>query len=179
MRMLIQAGRPLTELTDAEITASGGEELLSAGAAYSGPLPVRPGPVRAAGVRAVLQHDRCRLRPGPAEPGVIAMAQGSTRHVEWLDQAGHRLPVPGRRTQPTSWPRMPSACWTFRCTVSFRMTFVLDSDSAALTSDSTLRFRSRDELADSLAAANLNVEEVRDAPDRPGREFVFIARRAA
>ena len=63
--------------------------------------------------------------------------------------------------------------------VSFRMTFVLDSDSAALTSDSTLRFRSRDELADSLAAANLDVEEVRDAPDRPGREFVFIARRAA
>ena len=59
------------------------------------------------------------------------------------------------------------------------MTFVLDSDSAALTSDSTLRFRSRDELADSLAAANLDVEEVRDAPDRPGREFVFIARRAA
>ena len=63
--------------------------------------------------------------------------------------------------------------------VSFRMTFVLDSRSAALTSDSTLRFRSRDELADSLAAANLDVEEVRDAPDRPGREFVFIARRAA
>ena len=63
--------------------------------------------------------------------------------------------------------------------VSFRMTFVFDSDSAALTSDSTLRFRSRDELADSLAAAGLDVEEVRDAPDRPGREFVFIARRAA
>ena len=47
-----------------------------------------------------------------------------------------------------------------------------------LTSDSTLRFRSRDELATSLIAAGLVVDEVRDAPDRPGREFVFIARRA-
>ena len=44
----------------------------------------------------MLQHDRCRLRPGPAEPGVIAMAQGSTRRVERLDKAGYRLPVPGR-----------------------------------------------------------------------------------
>jgi hypothetical protein len=56
---------------------------------------------------------------------------------------------------------------------------VFGSDGAVLTSDSTLRFRSREELADSLAAAGLAVEEVRDAPDRPGREFVFIARRAA
>jgi hypothetical protein len=40
-----------------------------------------------------------------------------------------------------------------------------------------LRFRSRGELADSLASAGLTVEEVRDAPDRPGREFVFVARR--
>jgi SAM-dependent methyltransferase len=61
--------------------------------------------------------------------------------------------------------------------VSFRMTFVFGSDGAVLTSDSTLRFRSRDELADSLAGAGLIVEDVRDAPDRPGREFVFIARR--
>lgn len=51
-------------------------------------------------------------------------------------------------------------------------------DGAVLMSDSTLRFRSRAELADSLAAANLVVDEIRDAPDRPGREFVFIARRA-
>jgi SAM-dependent methyltransferase len=63
--------------------------------------------------------------------------------------------------------------------VSFRVTFVFDSDGAVLTSDSVLRFRSRGELADSLIAGNLVVDEVRDAPDRPGREFVFIARRAS
>jgi SAM-dependent methyltransferase len=63
--------------------------------------------------------------------------------------------------------------------VSFRTTFVFDRDGAVLTSDSTLRFRTRGELADSLAAAGLAVDEVRDGPDRPGREFVFIARKAA
>jgi hypothetical protein len=63
--------------------------------------------------------------------------------------------------------------------VSFRTTFAFGRDGAVLTSASTLRFRSREELANSLAAANLAVEDVRDAPDRPGREFVFIARRTA
>jgi hypothetical protein len=46
-----------------------------------------------------------------------------------------------------------------------------------LTSDSTLRFRHRDEVTASLAAAGYVVDEVREAPDRPGREMVFIARR--
>ena len=61
--------------------------------------------------------------------------------------------------------------------VSFQTTFVFDGDGAVLTSDSTLRFRGRGELADSLTAAGLVVDEVRDAPDRPGLEFVFIAKR--
>jgi len=63
--------------------------------------------------------------------------------------------------------------------VSFRTTFVFEDDGAVLTSDSTLRFRGRGELADSLARAGLVVDEVRDAPDRPGLELVFIARKAA
>jgi len=46
-----------------------------------------------------------------------------------------------------------------------------------VTSDSTLRFRSHDELTHSLVAVGLVVDEVRGAPDRPGREFVFIASR--
>jgi SAM-dependent methyltransferase len=62
--------------------------------------------------------------------------------------------------------------------VSFRGTVVFESDGAVLTSDSTLRFRHRDEVAASLAAAGFVVDEVREAPDRPGREMVFIARRA-
>lgn len=62
--------------------------------------------------------------------------------------------------------------------VSFRSTFVFEADGAVLTSDSTLRFRSRDEVAGSLRAAGFLLDEVREAPDRPGREMVFIARRA-
>ena len=49
-------------------------------------------------------------------------------------------------------------------------------DGAVLTSTSTLRWRDEAELRASLEAAGFDVEEVRDAPDRPGREFVVIAR---
>jgi SAM-dependent methyltransferase len=60
--------------------------------------------------------------------------------------------------------------------VSFRETFVL-GNGTVLTSESTLRFRTRSELVGSVTAAGLVVEEVRDAPDRPGRELVVLARR--
>ncbi|URN18924.1 SAM-dependent methyltransferase, partial [Streptomyces sudanensis] len=46
-----------------------------------------------------------------------------------------------------------------------------------LTSESTLRFRRREEVEADLVARGFVVEDVRDAPDRPGREFVFVARR--
>jgi len=61
--------------------------------------------------------------------------------------------------------------------VSFRSTFVFETDGAVLTSASTLRFRHRDEVTASLTAAGYAIDEVRQAPDRPGRELVFIARR--
>lgn len=61
--------------------------------------------------------------------------------------------------------------------VSFRWTYVFASDGEVLTSDSTLRFRERDEVEGALVAHGYGVDEVRDAPDGPGREFVFVARR--
>jgi SAM-dependent methyltransferase len=61
--------------------------------------------------------------------------------------------------------------------VSFRYTYTFLADGAVITSDSTLRFRSRDELESSLAAEGYRVLDVREAPDRPGREFVFITER--
>lgn len=60
--------------------------------------------------------------------------------------------------------------------VTFRHTFVFERDGTVLTSESTLRFRSKIEIIDSLLKTNLIVEDIRDAPDRPGLEFVFIAR---
>ena len=61
--------------------------------------------------------------------------------------------------------------------VSFRFTTVFESDGAELVSDSTLRFRDRPEIESSLDEAGFDVLEVRDAPDRPGLEWVFVARR--
>ena len=59
---------------------------------------------------------------------------------------------------------------TFRWTLAF-------PDGQVLTSDSTLRFRERDEVESALIAHGYVVDEVRGAPDRPGREFVFFAAR--
>lgn len=59
--------------------------------------------------------------------------------------------------------------------VSFRWTYIFKSDGTVITSDSTLRFRSREEITNSLQDVGLFVDEVRGAPDRPGLEFVFIA----
>lgn len=62
--------------------------------------------------------------------------------------------------------------------VSFRYTYRFLTDGAVITSDSTLRFRSRDEVESSLTACGYRLLDVRDAPDRPGDEFVFIAQPA-
>jgi SAM-dependent methyltransferase len=61
--------------------------------------------------------------------------------------------------------------------VSFRSTTVFASDGEVLTSESMLRFRKCDEVQADLVAHGYVVDGVRGAPDRPGREFVFFARR--
>jgi SAM-dependent methyltransferase len=61
--------------------------------------------------------------------------------------------------------------------VTFRWTAVFASDGQVMTSDSTLRFRERDEVEATLVMHGYAVEEVRGTPDRPGREFVFFALR--
>ena len=61
--------------------------------------------------------------------------------------------------------------------VSFRYTYTFLADGTVVASDSTLWFRDRDEVESSLTARGYQVLEVREAPDRPGREFVFIAER--
>ncbi len=59
--------------------------------------------------------------------------------------------------------------------VTFRVTLVFED--ATLTSQSTLRFRDRATVTADLVEAGFVVEDVRDAPDRPGRELVFVAGR--
>lgn len=62
--------------------------------------------------------------------------------------------------------------------VTFASTFVFDADGASLQSRSTLRFRDRHEVVADLHAHGFVVQDVRDAPDRPGQELVFIAERS-
>jgi hypothetical protein len=59
--------------------------------------------------------------------------------------------------------------------VSFRHTFRFIDSGDIITSDSTLRFRDRGEITSSLTSSGFTIDEIRDAPDRPGREFVVIA----
>ncbi len=73
-----------------------------------------------------------------------------------------------------SWVDVTDVRWPL---VSFRTSWVFASDGRVLTSDSTLRFRERDEVEAALVAHGYAVDDGRDAPDRPDREFVFLARR--
>jgi SAM-dependent methyltransferase len=104
----------------------------------------------------VFETRRPEARAWETWPGT----RGRTDDLEWWYDL---LEV----TEP---PDAPELRVTFRW--SFRFT-----DGTLLTSDSTLRFRTRAELDTSLAEAGFVVDDVRDAPDRPGLEMVFVARR--
>lgn len=112
------------------------------------------------------------LRPG----GHLAFETRRPEYLAWQEWAADTAPVtmdvPGsgmvEQRREVTQVSLPF--------VSFRYTYRFD-DGAVITSDSMLRFRSREEAESSLAAHGYRVVDVRDAPDRPGREFVFIARR--
>ena len=94
--------------------------------------------------------------------------------LEWNRDRSHRRIVVDGVGPLETWVELSDVQ---RDLVSFRSSFVFERDGAVFTSESTLRFRNRDEIVDSLLHAGMTVEDIRDAPDRPGREFVFIARR--
>jgi SAM-dependent methyltransferase len=122
---------------------------------------------------AALRSARAALRPGgrlvfeTRDPAVQAWRQWN--RAGSLSQAV----VPGTGAVE-SWSEVTDICGDL---VSFRSIFTFEADGVTLTSESTLRFRQRDEVADSLMAAGFIVDDLRDAPDRPGRELVFVARR--
>jgi hypothetical protein len=115
----------------------------------------------------------CALRPGgyfvfetrdPADTAWQRWNRDESYRVTEIDGVG---PV-------ESWVELTDVSEPF---VSFRWTWIFDSDGAVLTSDSTLRFREREEIQAALMSAGYVVDEIRGAPDRPGRELVFFARR--
>jgi SAM-dependent methyltransferase len=95
----------------------------------------------------------------------------------WVkDKTYSRTDIPG--TGPVqSWEELRQVDGEL---VTFDGYIVFERDGETLVSESTLRFRTRGEVEASLAQAGFTVEDVLDAPDRPGREFVFVAvRRSA
>lgn len=123
--------------------------------------------------RSVLAAAYAALQPG----GRLVFETRDPARKAWLswnrDESFVRADVPGIGIVE-AWDDVTSVDGEY---VTFRGTMAFKSDGAVLTSDSTLRFRSREAVARSLAAAGFTVDEIRDAPDRPGLEYVFIARR--
>jgi SAM-dependent methyltransferase len=113
------------------------------------------------------------LRPGghlvfetrdPARRAWEEWNRAATRRIVFVEGVG---PV-------ETWVDVTDVSWPL---VTFRGTVTFTTTGETLTSDSTLRFRERAEVEAALTAHGYDVDEVRDAPDRPGREFVFFARR--
>jgi SAM-dependent methyltransferase len=121
----------------------------------------------------ILRRAHAALRPG----GHLVFETRDPARRAWLEwnraTSRARTDVPGVGAVET-WVEVTDVRGDL---VSFRSTFVFEADGAVMTSDSTLRFRRRAEVADSLASAGFVLEDVRDAPDRPGRELVFVAQR--
>ncbi|MEV0604150.1 class I SAM-dependent methyltransferase [Streptomyces sp. NPDC050315] len=93
---------------------------------------------------------------------------------EWNREDSHHVTDIPSVGAVESWVEVTDVSWPL---VTFRWTYVFAADGQVLTSDSTLRFREREEVEADLLAQGFVVDDVREAPDRPGREFVFLARR--
>lgn len=61
--------------------------------------------------------------------------------------------------------------------VSFRNSYRFLADETEIISNSTLRFRNRTELESALVTHGYQLLDLREAPDRPARELVFITQR--
>jgi ubiquinone/menaquinone biosynthesis C-methylase UbiE len=113
------------------------------------------------------------LRPG----GSLVFETRRPERMAWLEwnprDSFQRLELEGAG-EVVTWDQVIAVSLPF---VTFRGTIMFRREGTVLTSDSTLRFRSHDEVAASLGAAGFRVNEVRDAPDRPGRELIFLATR--
>lgn len=124
---------------------------------------------------ATLVAIHARLRPGGRL--IFETRDPANRAWEgWTEEATRStIDVPGVG-RVTDWVQVTDVAGEGEF-VTFESPNVFEADGAVITSRSTLRFRSREAVEDSLRACGFVVDEVRDAPDRPGRELVFVARR--
>ena len=115
---------------------------------------------------ATLRAIRTCLRPGGWF--VFETRRSEVRDWETWDLAPSPVALPDGRTAVVS------------CTVTqVALPLVTFEGSTAIgeeimRSTSTLRFRERNELERDLSRQGFNILDVRDAPDRPGKEMVFL-----
>lgn len=121
---------------------------------------------------AALDGIRDALRPGGR---LVFETRDPARRVweDWRrDWAPQRVDLVGIGTIE-SWAEVTRVEGPF---VTFAGSVTLP-DGTVIPTSSTLRFREREEIETTLADAGFSVDDVREAPDRPGHEFVFVASR--
>lgn len=124
---------------------------------------------------ATLATIRAALRPGGR---LIFEARDPARRAweKWTEEATRSTTMIAGVGRVSDWVQVTDVVGDGEF-VTFESPNVFESDGVVIMSRSTLRFRSRAEIEDSLHVAGFTVDDVRDAPDRPGREMVFVARR--
>jgi ubiquinone/menaquinone biosynthesis C-methylase UbiE len=122
---------------------------------------------------ATLTSARRALRPG----GWLVFetrVPARRAYEQWTPKLTHTaVDVPGVGTV-ASWEEVVDVTADL---VTFRSMTAFVRDDVVIESVSTLRFRDRPEIEASLADNGFQLAEIRDAPDRPGLELVFLARR--
>ncbi|MGH3095604.1 MAG: class I SAM-dependent methyltransferase [Streptosporangiales bacterium] len=122
--------------------------------------------------RAVLRDIFTTLGPGghlafeTRRPDFLAWEEWEQDPVDAVVSTPQGVVCASRRTTCVSLPL-----------VSFAYTFTFP-DGSHIVSDSTLRFRGREEIEDSLQHAGFHVVDVRQAPDAPTVSTSFIAQKA-
>lgn len=128
----------------------------------------------------VLVAARERLRPG----GTLVFESRRPERQAWLDWTPERtrqVVDVAHEGAVEDWVEVTGvdASVPDAPLVTFVSPTVFHRDGHRIDSVSMLRFRSRELVERSLIEAGFEVLDVRDAPDRPGREWVYLARRPA
>lgn len=124
---------------------------------------------------AVLSAARRALRPG----GTLVFESRRPERRAWEDwtrEATRQVVDVPHEGAVEEWVEVTDVDGQF---VTFESPTIFHRDAVRIDSTSTLRFRPREAIERSLTAAGFELVDVRDAPDRPGREWVYLARRPA
>ncbi|WP_163544048.1 class I SAM-dependent methyltransferase [Occultella kanbiaonis] len=92
----------------------------------------------------------------------------------WTPEATHQIVDCGPAGLVEDWTEILSYA---DGVLEFSSPTVFHADGVRIESTSRLRFRTREEVEASLVETGYVVRDVRDAPDRPGREWVYVAQR--